>query len=155
MLTDQETSLRSFQKYSDVEYTEEEWAVAWIGVWSFLCNSKRGAKEALQFDPTRSVLYADYPDLLRHACDTQVPIIYDPSIREFGVSVLDGGLSQMSLRFDPWSGKPLPNSLRDEWLKAVEALGIDPWNERDKMPSRLTDETWWKDRYVSEEVHDR
>ncbi|MBA1157340.1 DUF6980 family protein [Microvirga mediterraneensis] len=150
MLSDQETSLRSFHKYSDVEYTEEEWAIAWVGIWAFLCNSKREAKEALQFDPKRSVLYGDHPELLKHACDTEVPIIYDPSIREFGVSVLDGGYCQMSFRFDPWSGKPLPTSLRDEWFEAIEALGIDPWNDKDKTPARFNDETWWKDSYVSE-----
>ncbi|MCG7393868.1 hypothetical protein MHY87_13235 [Microvirga sp. ACRRW] len=150
MLSDQETSLESFRKYSGLEYKEEEWAVAWIGMWSFLCNSKRGAKDALQFDPARSVLCDEYPELLKQACDTQVPIIYDPSTREFGVSVLDGGFSQISLRFDPWSGKPLPCSLRDEWFEAIEALGIDPWEERDKVPARFNDETWWKDDYVSE-----
>lgn len=155
MLTDQDTNQRAFRKYSGVEYTEKEWAVAWIGIWSFLCSSKQDTWKALDFDPTKSVLYGDYPDLLRHACDIEVPITYSPSFREFGVSVLDGGSSSIGFDCDPFSGKPLPTSLRDEWFEAIEALGIDPWEDKDKIPARFNDETWWKERYVSEKMHDR
>ena len=59
----------------------------------------------------------DCPDCLLH---------YSSRFREYGLIVHDGGSSSVGIRFCPWCGARLPESLRDRWFEELEALGIDP-----------------------------
>ena len=67
---------------------------------------------------------------------------YLPILREFGIRVLDGGSSILVIHYCPWCGKRLPSSLRDEWFKRIEALGLEPWD--DGVPEDMQTDAWWK-----------
>lgn len=71
----------------------------------------------------------------------EIPIIYVPEFREFGIRVLDGGSSFIELLFCPWCGQRLPESLRDRWFDELERRGIDPATE--EIPSEFSDERWY------------
>jgi hypothetical protein len=84
-------------------------------------------------------------DRMRSAIeDPEIPIIYIPKFREFGVRVLDGGTSNIGLLFCPWCGQKLPESLRDFWFDELERLGIDPTG--DEIPTEFCDERWYETR---------
>jgi hypothetical protein len=91
-----------------------------------------------------SALAADYPELMGFVGDDETAVTYDPRHREFGIPVLDGGGSTIVIAFDPWSGKALPASLRTRWFDELEALGVDPWNDR--VPEPYRSEAWWLER---------
>lgn len=73
--------------------------------------------------------------------DPTVPVDYIPKLREYGVRILDGGSSHLGIRFCPWCGQQLPDSLRDEWFDSLERLGVDPYG--DEIPSEFTDDRWY------------
>jgi len=70
-----------------------------------------------------------------------VPMIYVPKLREFGIRVLDGGTSYIELLYCPWSGDKLPASLRDHWFDELERRGIDPGT--DEVPPEFLDHRWY------------
>jgi len=79
---------------------------------------------------------------MKHAVeDPDIPIVYVAKFREFGIRVLDGGSSKILLRFCPWSGTKLPDSLRDAWFKELDHRGIDPHG--DNVPEEFCDERWY------------
>jgi len=46
------------------------------------------------------------------------------------------------VRFCPWCGKKLPNSLRRQWFKELEGRNTD--DPRDpKIPAKFLDERWY------------
>ena len=143
-----ERNLEAYEHYISVDHDEVGWRHVWDGLFAILCSYKSQVKEAFELDPRKSVLFSDYPELLETACDLQLPIVYSPKFREFGLIVFNGAAIQ-NISFDPWSGKPLPGSLRETWFKHFESLGIEPWEEAEKVPDRHQDETWWKDGYVA------
>ena len=73
--------------------------------------------------------------------DDEIPIVYVPKLREFGVRVLDGGQSSIQLHACPWCGTTLAESLRDQWFDELARRGIDP--ARDAVPPEFADERWW------------
>lgn len=81
------------------------------------------------------------PEMKRAVEDADVPIVYNPKFREFGIRVLDGGSSTILLSFCPWSGTKLPESLRDAWFEEVGRRGIDPHG--DDVPEEFRDERWY------------
>jgi hypothetical protein len=80
-------------------------------------------------------------ELRRAVSDESVPIVHIPKFREFGIRILDGGSSFLHLRFCPWSGTRLPESLRERWFDTLDALGIDPAS--DAVPPEFSDERWY------------
>lgn len=76
--------------------------------------------------------------------DADIPIVYIPKFREFGIRVLDGGSSKILLKFCPWSGTKLPDSLRDAWFEELERRGIDPHG--DNIPDEFNDERWYLEK---------
>ncbi len=80
-------------------------------------------------------------ELRRAVLDGNLPLIYIAKFREFGIRILDGGSSFIQLRFCPWSGTKLPESLRDRWFDTLESLGIDPTAE--SIPPEFLDERWY------------
>jgi hypothetical protein len=92
-----------------------------------------------------SVLAKDYPELFARVCDDETAIIYWPKYRRFGIPVLDGGPSIISISHDPFSGKALPPSVRDEWFATVEKLLGRPYSDPQEtpVPDEFTSEAWW------------
>ena len=148
MMNEIERNLRAYEEYISIDHDEAGWRPVWDRLFAILCSYKSPVKEAFGLDPRKSILYTDFPELLKSVCDPQLPTVYFPKLREFGLVVFDGGAFQL-ISFDPWSGKPLPKSLRKTWFDHFEGLGIELWEELEKVPEPYKDETWWKDSYVS------
>jgi hypothetical protein len=68
-------------------------------------------------------------------------ILYAPEFREYGLIVHDGGSSKCGIRFCPWCGIRLPESLRDRWFADMDRLGINPWEE--EVPEEFQSAAWW------------
>lgn len=82
-------------------------------------------------------------DDLRNAIeDKDIAITYTNKFREYGISILDGGSSRLRIRYCPWCGKKLPESLRNQWYEELERLGIDP--DEDEIPVKFKDEEWYR-----------
>ncbi|MET8167527.1 hypothetical protein ABZT34_25245 [Streptomyces sp. NPDC005329] len=65
---------------------------------------------------------------------------FEPRFREYGLIVHDGGSASREIGFCPWCGARLPESRRDRWFDALEARGIDPWE--DEVPPEFEDDRW-------------
>lgn len=89
---------------------------------------------------TDGVHYCDMMALYLKEGD--VAIGYFPRFREYGVSVLDGGTSFITLKYRPWCAAKLPSSLRDRWFREIRRLGLDP--EFDAIPTEYQDDSWWR-----------
>lgn len=73
-------------------------------------------------------------------------LTYVPKFREFGLCILERGLLKRrnvfeQIFFCPFTGKQLPDSLRDVWFEKLEALGLEP--ESDNIPEDMRTERWW------------
>ena len=77
----------------------------------------------------------DCPDCLIH---------YAPRFREYGLIIHDGGTASSRIRFCPWCGTRLPESLRDEWFAEMERRGINPWES--EVPEEFRSAAWWEQR---------
>jgi hypothetical protein len=69
---------------------------------------------------------------------------YSPKFREYGLLVHNGGSCKCHIRFCPWCGARLPESLRDEWFAEMERRGIDPWEG--EIPTEFQSAAWWAER---------
>lgn len=139
-------NLRACDEYASLDLGEKGWEQVWSGLYAIMCDSKRQVRRAFELDPTRSQLYGQFPELLRWACDPQLPISYSPSFREFGVNVFDGGPATQGFSHDPFSGRALPSSVRDAWFKTVETLlgrEVGILDELPDLPAELDGEEWW------------
>jgi len=79
-----------------------------------------------------------HPD--RHDCPDCL-VAYSPKFREYGLIIHDGGSSCGVIRFCPWCGARLPESLRYRWFDELEALGLEP--DDDAVPERYRSSAWW------------
>lgn len=79
--------------------------------------------------------------------DDETAIFYSPKFREFGISVLDGGSSSITIAYCPWCGTRLPESLRDEWFNRLEQRGLEP--EDDRVPEEMRSDAWWNPDHQS------
>jgi hypothetical protein len=75
--------------------------------------------------------------------DPDYPLVYVDTYREYGIRIFDGGTSYLQIHFCPFCGATLPPSLRDEWFKRLDRLGLEP--EGRGVPSEMRDGTWWRD----------
>ncbi|BDU05049.1 hypothetical protein IU485_15295 [Nocardia cyriacigeorgica] len=69
------------------------------------------------------------------------PIEYDKQFREYGLRILDGGSSILTISFCPFCGAPLPESKRDAWFDALDALGLEPGDP--DIPDDMLTDAWW------------
>ena len=76
----------------------------------------------------------------------ELPVVYYARFREYGVPFLEesGKLSsaKVTFRFCPWCGTRLPASLRDEWFRRIDALGLEA--DDPNLPKALKTEEWWR-----------
>ena len=77
-----------------------------------------------------------------HCCarltEPELALVYVAKLREYGVRVLDGGSSYVTIQFCPWCGTRLPPSLRAEWFATLDGLGLEPGEEGVPRTSRRT-----------------
>ena len=138
------------EKRAFVETDEERaWDAYHDRALAGIAIDNRHVLEQLGLDPRRSVLFADYPELLIQACNPQVPVLYDPSIRRFALKETWGPAMQ-TISHCPWSGRKLPEDLTDQWFDLIEELmGTDDWST-DEARARLSadyfNETGWIER---------
>jgi hypothetical protein len=71
-----------------------------------------------------------------------VLVAYSLVFDEYGIVVHDGGKSYVRIDFCPWCGTRLPESKRDQWFEALEAMGIDPLS--DAVPPAYRSDEWRK-----------
>ena len=79
--------------------------------------------------------------MVQHLEGEDKVFIYIPKFREYGIRVLNGGSSFLLIRFCPWCGKHLPESLRNEWFEKLEKLNLEP--NSSKIPQELLSDAWW------------
>lgn len=82
--------------------------------------------------------------LIDALASTDLPLIYVPKFREFGIRHLDGGSSFNEIEFCPWCGSRFPGSLRDEWFDQLESMGLNIDDEN--LPEEMKTDLWWKKR---------
>jgi predicted RNA-binding Zn-ribbon protein involved in translation (DUF1610 family) len=68
-------------------------------------------------------------------------IAYSQRFREYGLIIHDDGSSVYSIRYCPWCGAKLPESMRDRWFAELEQMGIDP--STDEVPVAFQSSAWW------------
>lgn len=78
----------------------------------------------------------------RAVADPDTPIAYSESFREYGLEYQDGGTSVLGIRFCPWCGAHLPESLRDRWLQEIGELGFEPGDPQ--IPPSFASDRWWR-----------
>lgn len=131
--------------------TEEEmaWDAYHDRALTGIAIDNRHVLEQLGLDPRKSVLFEPFPELLIQACNPQTPILYDPSIRRFGLKET-WGPAMRTISHCPWSGRKLPADLADKWFDLIEELmGTDDWSTdeaRERLSEDYFDETWWIER---------
>lgn len=74
--------------------------------------------------------------------EKEIGIVYSEKFREYGFEYRDGGSSKQLIKFCPWCGSKLPNSLGDEWFNRLEASGIDPLGSN--IPLSFETSEWWE-----------
>jgi hypothetical protein len=74
--------------------------------------------------------------------DSTIPVIFIAKLREYGVSVMDGGASYIRMKYCPWCGKSFPESLRSRWLTEIRKLGFEPGDKG--IPREYLDDRWYK-----------
>ena len=81
---------------------------------------------------------------LREAiADPDVPLAYNDKFREVTIRVLDGGEAGILIEYCPFSGEPLPSSLRDEWFDRLDELDMEP--DDPGLPQELRTGQWWRE----------
>lgn len=90
--------------------------------------------------PTRSAVHccASMVKALEFECDqhddpfecADALVVYNEVMNEYGLIIHDGTASYVLIDHCPWCGTKLPESARDKWFDAVDALdlaeGVDP-----------------------------
>ena len=73
-------------------------------------------------------------------------VIYSPKFREYLLPIRDGlpgpAIVFLQIRYCPWCGTKLPESLRYQWFDALENMGLEP--EDEAVPPEFEDERWWR-----------
>ena len=85
-------------------------------------------------------------EMARHLGDQEVPITYNPRLREYGISLLGTDDVIQTIFFCPWCGSRLPDSLREAWFGAIRDLGLEP--EDAAIPAELRTDEWWQTKKV-------
>lgn len=80
------------------------------------------------------------PDMIIALVETS-GIVYIPKFREYGLRFYDGGTSFKIMRYCPWCGVRLPDSLRDIWFDRIHELGLEP--DCTDIPAEFNTEAWW------------
>jgi hypothetical protein len=66
---------------------------------------------------------------------------YSDRFREYGILLHDDEASYVHIRFCPFCGVRLPESLRDRWFDELKRLGVDP--DSADVPEPYLSSKWW------------
>jgi len=80
-------------------------------------------------------------DMAKHIAIGDVAVAFIAKFREYGIWNLDGGTSYQEIRFCPWCGSTLPESLRDKWFDTIQALGLKA--DDVSLPKEFLTQEWW------------
>ena len=78
----------------------------------------------------------------KHLRNEKVALMYVPKFREYGIRSRTGDTSYQLIKYCPWCGSKLPESLRDKWFDRLEKLGLEP--ESPDLPKDMTTDEWYK-----------
>lgn len=73
--------------------------------------------------------------------NADTPLYFSRRLNEFGLKIMDGGASYISIFHCPFCGTSLPESQRERWFEELEKLGIDPWT--DEIPEKYKTDAWY------------
>ena len=98
--------------------------------------------------PARDKTLTVDPSRLPHACelmlvslgDSRVPIEYEPLLRAYRLPLSDETEISQRIWFCPFCGAELPPDLRDAYGDALEALGLEFF---DDPPEPYRSDAWW------------
>ncbi|MEM8813311.1 MAG: hypothetical protein AAGF59_11895 [Pseudomonadota bacterium] len=109
----------------------------------------RDVLEQFGLDPRKSVLFDRFPELMTIVCDPQVPVIYDPSARQFAFMETWGPALRV-FEYCPYTGQQLPPELSDTWCDLIDTLmGTQDWTSADvrkQLGDAYFTEAWWIER---------
>jgi hypothetical protein len=74
--------------------------------------------------------------------DPDIPVVYFDKFREYSIRIEDGGNSVLDIKFCPFCGVRLPDSLRDLWFDRLDQLGLEP--EAPELPLDMRSGAWWR-----------
>lgn len=69
-------------------------------------------------------------------------ITYSEIFDEYGLPVIEDGVSYILMKYCPWCGKELPPSRRYEWFEQLEGMGFDNPLFRDDIPPDYKSARW-------------
>ncbi len=86
----------------------------------------------------------------KHCCEQmamllneqKVAITYTPHFREYAILLIGNGDVSQSVKFCPWCGQRLPESLRETWFDKIWGLGLE--TEDPEIPAELRTDEWWR-----------
>ena len=73
-----------------------------------------------------------------------VSITFLPRFREYGIDLRESEAFQL-MYFCPWCGKKLPEPLRDQCAKELEAMGHELFDD-DDIPEKYKTDAWWREK---------
>lgn len=79
----------------------------------------------------------------RNLEDPLTPLVYDDVVREYSMPIV-GQPAFQTIWICPWCAEALPESLRVEWVEALERLGLEPGDAA--IPARLLSGAWWREQ---------
>jgi hypothetical protein len=82
-------------------------------------------------------------DQMRWMLSEPTGVAYNPMFREYGIVILDGGSSVMTMKHCPWCAARLPDALRERWFERLDTLGLEP--EDAEVPDAMRSDRWWKE----------
>jgi hypothetical protein len=101
-------------------------------------------------DMTAAVVYVCDQHDDPAACPDHL-IAYNKITDEYALSIHDGSGSVLTIKHCPFCGMKLPDSRRDQWFDAIEALGFtDPFD--DKLPEIYKTDAWWRSLAQPQEI---
>ena len=105
---------------------------------------KRG-KRVEDFPCVHMASYATFEcDMHQELSDcSDAPILYSERFDEYLIGPQGGPGGFYAIKHCPWCGVVLPPSRRIEWYQALEAQGINPWND-DEISVAFQTDAWRK-----------
>ena len=80
-------------------------------------------------------------EMEQHIASGNVAIRFLSKFREYGISYRVNEDAVQIIRFCPWCGRRLPDSLRGLWFDRIEELGLMPGDPR--VPTAFQSDEWY------------
>jgi hypothetical protein len=87
-------------------------------------------------------------EMASHLASGDVAIRFLASFREYGIACTGSEHPVQLMRFCPWCGGHLPDSLREVWFEKIEEMGLEPGDPR--IPSAYASEAWYASAGLNE-----